>query len=253
MQHPILSKPASRTEVRLAVHEEIFRRFPGYVRGVVVASGVDNGPSCSRLGALLRAEEETLRRRPDIESPAQWPEIAVWREAYRSLGAKPGRFRCSLEALVRRVLKGHSVPSIHRLVDLANLISLRHLVPAGGHALEEVTGDLELRVAQGGESFLPLGSEDKEILSPGEVIFAEGDRVLTRRWTWRQGQHTVVESASRQVEFNIDGLPPISVDRVQRAGDDLIDLLARFCGGRFRFRILTAERPEFDLVSLGEA
>ena len=233
--------------VYLEVGEQIFRRFPGYVRGVVVAAELTNGPSGDELHELLRAEEEALRHRAGDTSPASWPEVASWREAFRSFGASPGKFRCSLEALSRRVLKGSSLPTIHRLVDIANLVSLRHRLPVGGHALEEVRSPLRLRFSRGGETFEPLGDPAVEVLSAGEVIYAEGDRVLTRRWAWRQGKHTILTPESRSVEFNLDGLPPVSERAVRLAGEELMSLLARFCGGRFRFEILTAERPRVPL------
>ena len=38
-----------------AVAPEVFERFPGYVRGLVIAHGVTNGPSSPELVELLRA------------------------------------------------------------------------------------------------------------------------------------------------------------------------------------------------------
>jgi hypothetical protein len=45
---------------------EIFERFPGYVRGVVVAHGVGNGPAPEVLVAMLREAETSVRERPGI-------------------------------------------------------------------------------------------------------------------------------------------------------------------------------------------
>ncbi|MDD9417934.1 phenylalanine--tRNA ligase beta subunit-related protein, partial [Staphylococcus aureus] len=84
------------------------------------------------------------------------------------------------EALARRALRGEALPAINALVDIGNLISLHHLVPVGGHAIDGVTGDIALRPATGQESFVPFGSDQVECPLPGEVIFAEGDTVLTR-------------------------------------------------------------------------
>lgn len=230
-----------------SISNEIFQRFPGYVRGVVVARGVRNHPSPKVLVQRLREAEESVRDELKIEQLAETPRIKSWREAYRSFGAKPSEFRSSIEALVRRVLRGDPLPSINALVDIGNVVSLRHLVPAGGHAIDVLTGDIALRPATGREEFIPFGSDKMEHPVPGEVIFAEGDTVLTRRWTWRQANHTLTQLETRAIEFNVDGLPPVSPVEVERACVEIIELVGRFCGGETRWELLSESHPSLGL------
>ena len=89
-----------------AVSPEIFARYPGYVRGVVIAHGVKNGSSPAELVQMLREAEESVRARVDPEQVAEEPRIKSWREAYRAFGARPAEFRSSVEAMARRVLRG---------------------------------------------------------------------------------------------------------------------------------------------------
>jgi DNA/RNA-binding domain of Phe-tRNA-synthetase-like protein len=229
------------------VGDEVFLRFPGYSRGVVLAYGVINGASPPDLVRLLRSAEETLRSHVTSEGIAAHPRIASWRAAYASFGAKPAKFRSSVEAMARRVLRGEELPSISALVDIGNVVSLRHLVPAGGHAIDVVTASLCLRPADGTEEFTPFGSEEVEHPEPGEIIFAEEDRVLTRRWTWRQANHTLLVPSTGAVEYNVDGLPPVANAEVEDICRELADLIGRFCGGRMRFELLTREHPRMSL------
>ncbi len=216
------------------VSADIFQRFPGYVRGVVVAHDVTNHASPDDLIGLLREAEGSVRGRVSLEQVAEHPRIKSWRDAYRAFGAKPSEFRASIEALVRRVLRSEPLPSINALVDIGNLVSLRHLVPAGGHAIDVLTGDIALRFATGREEFVPFGSDQTEHPLPGEVVFVEGDTVLTRRWTWRQANHTLTRLETRAIVFNVDGLPPVSPAEVQEACQEIAALVGRFCGGRTR-------------------
>lgn len=229
------------------IADEIFQRFPGYVRGVVIAHELANGPSPPALLDLLREAEASVRARIEPEAVAEAPRIKAWREAYRAFGAKPSEFRSSIEAMARRALKNERLPAINALVDIGNLISLRHLLPAGAHAIDVLAGDIALRPATGAEQFLAFGSSETEYPLPGEIIFAEGDTVLTRRWTWRQAQHTLTLPASRAVEFNIDGLAPVYASEVEQAGVEIMELVARFCGGRARFALLDREHPSVSL------
>jgi DNA/RNA-binding domain of Phe-tRNA-synthetase-like protein len=226
-----------------AVAGEVFASFPEYRRGVVLAYDVRNGGSPDELVKVLRAEEASARGRLNVETLTAEPRLASWREAFRRLGYKPGDFRPSIEALLRRVLRGQELPSINALVDIGNIVSLRYLLPIGGHAVDELTGDIALRPATGAEVFIPFGSEEIEHPLLGEFIFAEGEKVLTRRWIWRQANHTLTLPETTAVEFNIDALPPALEADVQAAAGEIRDLVERFCGGRCRFEILSRQQP----------
>ncbi len=231
-----------------SISPEIFVRFPGYVRGVVVAHEVDNGPSPTDLVQMLREAEESVRARLSLEQIAEEPRIKCWRDAYRAFGAKPAEFRSSVEAMARRALRGDELPAINALVDIGNVVSLRHLIPAGGHAIDLLNGDIELRFATGDEEFVPFGSEEMEHPVPGEVVFVEGNTVLTRRWTWRQGNHTLTLPETRAIEFNVDGLPPVSRAEIEAACAEVAELIRRFCGGTSRIDYLTVDNPRISLA-----
>ena len=229
-----------------SIAEAVFLKFPEYARGVLVARDVQNGESPSPLVEMLRAEEASVRERLKVEEIAAHPRIASWREAYRTAGIKPSEFRSSIEAMARRVLHNQELPSINALVDIGNILSLRHILPIGAHALDPVSHDIALRPATGEEVFVPFGSEAEHPV-PGEIIFAEGNTVLTRRWSWRQANHTLTVPATRAIEFNVDGLPPVPKSEVEEIGKELASMVERFCGGRMRFEILTRQNPRMAL------
>jgi DNA/RNA-binding domain of Phe-tRNA-synthetase-like protein len=150
--------------------------------------------------------------------------------------------------MVRRVLSNHELPIINTLVDIGNVLSLRHLVPTGGHAIDEVEEDIILRPANGEETFVPFGSDQVEHPIPGEIVFVEGNTVLTRRWSWRQANHTLTLPTTTAIEFNVDGLPPVPESEVRNICQETIDMVSRFCGGRTRFEILSRENPRIKLT-----
>lgn len=234
-------------DLTYSIAPEVFAAFPEYRRGVVLAFDVGNGDSPPELVQLLRQEEERARGRLKMETLTSEPRLASWREAFRQLGYKPGDFRPSIEALLRRVLRNQELPSINVLVDIGNIVSLRHVLPVGGHALDVLTQDIALRPATGSEVFIPFGSEEAEHPAPGEFIFTEGEKVLTRRWIWRQATHTLTLPATTAIEFNIDGLPPASAADVEAAEMDLMALVGRFCGGSARWAVLDRQNPRLAL------
>ena len=224
--------------------KEIFEMYPGYVRGVVVARGVTNGEQeNTEILALLREAEETVRQRSDLEDISQHPRIASWRAAYAKFGARPSKFHSSIEAMVRRVRKGGELPYINDLVALGNSISLRYLLPVGGHDVGVAERDLWLKLAQGDELFTPFGTEIVENPEPGEVVYLDDKQVLCRRWTWRQAQHTILTPESRHVAINVDGLPPVTARETEAICEELAGLVRKFCGGEVACRYLREDNP----------
>ncbi len=233
--------------IRYYIAPQVFDHFPGYFRAVVLARGVANIPSPAELISLLRAAEEHARRQLDGQDITAHARISAWREAYRSLGIKPAEYRPSMEAMLRRVLNGRQLPAINALVDIGNIVSLRHLLPVGGHAIDGLQADIALRPAHGREVFIPFVSGQPEHPEAGEFIFAEADTVLTRRWTWRQSSHTMTTLDTSDIEFNVDALPPVSQADAAAACREISELTARFCGGQMSVHVLSRENPSIRL------
>jgi DNA/RNA-binding domain of Phe-tRNA-synthetase-like protein len=232
--------------IQFSISHDIFRLFPGYCRGIVFALGVQNGPSSPRLIEEIRGAENVIRNQIKPEEVAIQPRIQSWREAYRTFGAKPSEYRSSIESLTRRAIK-EAIPSISTLVDIGNLVSLKYLVPVGGHAIDVVEHDIELRLARGDEEFIAFGTQILEQPLPGEVIFVEENTVLTRRWTWRQANHTLVVQETKAIEINVDGLPPVTRSEVETICKEVMLLVEHYCGGQCSYAILNVENPQVSI------
>ena len=105
----------------------------------------------------LRVEtEELVRRHWRLDSLAKDPVVSAVRGLFRAAGCDPTRYRPSSEALLRRVLKGEPLPSIHPLVDLNNCLSLRLAVPCCVLARDSIAAPLTFRGGQPGEAMESL-------------------------------------------------------------------------------------------------
>ena len=240
-------KEAILGDIFYSISDEIFAFFPEYVRGVVLAYEVANTGSTPRLIEMLRDAEASVRDRLNLDELTAHPRIASWREAFREVGIKPSEFRASIEAMTRRALRHQELPSINVLVDIGNILSLRHLLPIGAHAIDVVSQDIALRKATGEEEFVPFGSEQVEHPAPGEIIFVEGKTVLTRRWSWRQANHSLTLPTTTAIEFNVDGLPPVKESDVKEICLELMELVRQFCGGQMRYEVLSRQNPRIAL------
>jgi DNA/RNA-binding domain of Phe-tRNA-synthetase-like protein len=113
-------------------------------------------PEGASLGALLQTEVERARRDWSLGSLAEQPAVAALRRLFRTAGCDPTRYRPASEALLRRVLKGGDLPSIHPFVDLNNCLSLRLAVPCCVMAEGTFEGPFILRTGAEGESYESL-------------------------------------------------------------------------------------------------
>ena len=233
----------------LLVAGEIFERYPEVVLGVVTVHGIDNSGAGDALSGPLRHEEERVRAALAGIQISEHPHIAPWREAYRKFGAKPKNHPSSIENLARRVLKGQSVPHINPLVDLYNVISLRHLVPVGGEDLDRIQGDVRLTLATDHEPPVHLlGEPEPRPPKPGEVIYTDDLGTLCRRWNWKEAERTKLTAATRHAFLVIEGLPPVGRDLVAQAAEELAALIREHCGGEVAVALIDRERPRASLA-----
>jgi DNA/RNA-binding domain of Phe-tRNA-synthetase-like protein len=235
-------------DIRYRIDQSLFSAHPDYRRGVVVVRGANNAATGTKLQAILRNEELRLRERLSNFNIVDVPVIAAWRDAFRQFGAKPSEHRSSIEALTRRILKPDQLPSINPLVDIGNIVSLRHLLPAGVHPLPPAGAQLELRPTIAGDSFLPVDGSPGEQPAPGEIVFSLSNEVLTRRWTWRQAAGTQTLAHATEVFFNVDGLPPSNPDLVFAAMRDIEEMVHEHTGGRVVLSaVLFKDQLEFSI------
>ena len=227
---------------------EVFDRYPEAHVGVLTARDIevvhsDPGLERTKIGALSVAEEKL-----GGESATRHPFIASWREMYRSFGTKPGDYRPSAEALVRRALKTGGLPTINTAVDAYNAVSVRHLIPMGGFDLDRVAGDIRLRFSAGGEEFTPLGSDKTELTYLGEVVYVDDERILTRRWNYRDCDETKITTGTSNVVLFVDGPEGVPRSAVEDALLDLERLLRDICGGDIRSGVACADENEVVLL-----
>jgi DNA/RNA-binding domain of Phe-tRNA-synthetase-like protein len=155
--------------------------------------------------AVWRAEWADAAAASVYGNAQSHPRVRPWRDRFQGLGVSGKQFPSSIEALLRRALKGGEPLAIYPLVNWYNALSLRHVVPAGGFDLDVVAtlgGLLELRLTRAGDSFTALDAETAapgELVAPGEVAYAAGQTVLTRHFVWRQARAGLIARETRDV------------------------------------------------------
>lgn len=203
------------------VQDEVFEKLPHACFGVVVARGLDNRDLQPSVESLLDAAIDQIRKRLEGANVKEVPEIAIYRKAFQTLGFNPNKFMCSIEALVKRILKGGAFPRVNSVVDLGNAVSLKHILPIGAHDLLASTEDIAIRFTQKDDSFIPFGTTAPEAVDAGELVYARGNSIKTRRWIWRQSESGKITGESTDIFYPIDGFTGENDQAVLAARDQL--------------------------------
>lgn len=201
-----------------SVAAAVWREFPDYRALSVTARS-------------FRSAATTLSGSPLV--PPAWMEghLESWRVAFRRFGANPKKTPSSVEALWKRVSKSGVLPAIDPLVDLYNTLSIRFGAPFGGEDADCYESVPRLVLASGTEPFDTVrdGAPVTEYAEPGEIVWCDNRGVTCRRWNWRQCKRTALTARSTNLWFIIDRLPPMPVDGLFRAGEELEAGLRTIC------------------------
>jgi DNA/RNA-binding domain of Phe-tRNA-synthetase-like protein len=226
----------------------VLQRFPAVVGGVIHATGVTNGPTPPDLAEAFDAESIAVRARIGKTPLSELPTLAAWRRVFREFGVDPTQYRSAAEALLRRLTKQGELPSIGTLVDLANLVSIRHALPVAVFDQRALFGGMTVRFARGDERWVDLGSSATEHPEPGEVIFAdEADVVSARRWCWRQSAASAVRLDTTEILVTVEGHHETASGDVARALAGLQSLLGTYAApATIRGAILSSRTPSFE-------
>ncbi|OIK02200.1 B3/B4 domain-containing protein [Streptomyces monashensis] len=214
------------TDIRIA--PAVAEAFPDTLIAVVTATGLRGREPWPHTVTALEELEQRLADGSWAPADETDPRIEAWHTAYRSFGTNPRRIRPSVDALGRRMAKKGGLPRINPAVDSYNSVSVRHGLPSGAFDLDHVAGDIDIRHADGTESFTPLGEPDTvETPKPGEIIYADSEIVLTRHWNHRDAHRTRVTEDSTRVAFVLETLhADRDGDLLKVAADELQGLLA---------------------------
>lgn len=233
--------------MKFSVSSEVFEKLDNVCFGVIVAKGIDNSLVKNDIVEKLDQSIKDCENKFKDTKVKELERILYYRDAFKELGINPNKFMSSIEAMLTRTSKGKGLPNISPIVDLGNAVSLKYMVPLGAHDIDTLEGDIEVRFSKEGDSFIPLGTEETEILEDGELIYSAGDNVRTRRWIWRQSEQGKITDESKNIFFPIDGFTDKNYDSVISARDELASLLKEVFSCDVKVGFIDKNNTEFEI------
>ena len=234
---------------KFIVDPEFWTLFPEAKIGVLSVKDVQESitldkTSAQEIKAILDQANDYAKKYVPNETISENELVQVWRQAYSKFPTKKGA-RCSIEALLKRVLHGTPVGSIAPSVDITNAISLRYAFPIGAENMDAFVGDLHCGPMKGGEDFLPIGSDKEEPPLAGEIAYYDEAGVICRCWNWRDGQRTEVTDATTKEFIAMECVEPSRYEDLEKALNDLESLLKKYVGAVTVYKqIIDKDHPE---------
>lgn len=233
--------------MQFSIQKELFDLLPDLTIGVVVAAGVDNTRTSQDIDTLWVRTIDEARRNFNVDKAQDHPRVRPWRSAFTKLGISGSKFPSSIESIARRILKGDPLPKINPLVDLYNSVSIKYLVPMGGHDLDTLEGNIDLRFAEGWEPFTPMGGGETMAVPKGELVYRDGREVLTRNWVWRQCEKDKATEKTKNIFIPIDVLGEVGSEIANAIIQDLSHLIPGYLGGSIFSTTLNKENASCPL------
>lgn len=232
--------------MKFKLSNKILEKYPELRVGFIVVKNLDNSSYNEEIQGLIRDVEKKTKELIDPEKVPEIPAVAKWREIYKSFGAKPSKYRNSVEALIKRVLKTE-LYKINSLVDIYNYISIKHTMTVGGEDLDNVEGELVLDFASGDEEFIALGSEENTPPWKGEVVYKDDKGVVCRCWNYREADRTKLTEKTKNAIIVIENIIPDRDEDLNKALEELKELVKRYCGGDIMVSILDKNTQEKEI------
>ena len=221
---------------KFIIDDNFFDVLPDVNIAVLILKNVDEKKKLSsedskKLEDLLKESNEIARKYITSDIISENEVVKIWRETYQKFPTKKGA-RCSVENLLKRVLHGKPVGNIFPSVDITNSISLKYALPIGAEDRDKIDGDIHLGIMNGGEKFLPIGSDKEEPPLEGEIAYFDDYGVICRCLNWRDGIRTEINDNTTSEFIAMECVDPTRIEDLKNAIDELEKLMVKYMGAK---------------------
>ena len=203
--------------MKLEIEPQIFERIPG----LIVISGIAEVGDANTAGIAeyLKKSWDKLTGEVKQTGYKNHPMVLQWREALTEAQIPINNFPPSIEAIAKRTEKVADPFSISPIVDTYNAISMDLALPFGAYDVNQLQGNLKLRISAGNENFMPMMGKAEEQTLNSEIVYSDDTTVLTRQFLWRQSEKGKILNTTTKIIFVCELLDSMGDETLTRATD----------------------------------
>lgn len=214
----------------LKISDELESKFHGLRALLIKVRDIDVKTELSELEDYKIEVANIVKEKWELDQLKENPTFRAYRDFFWRIGVDPTKIRPASEALIRRLLRGRSLPKINTFVDAYNLASILTSIPLAAFDEDGLMGDIIMREASSGEEFLGIGMKKPIVLKGGEAVVDDGEKLIAI-YPYRDAEKCKITLSTKNVLMLICGVPNINEDTLLNAGRIAVDLTTDFCGG----------------------
>jgi len=141
--------------MNITISEEIKKKTPQFSVGVLECD-VTISHNAS-LDAIIHELETNFSKQYDINDVVGMNVIKEGRDAYKTYGKDPSRYRLAVESLIRRIVKGNQLYRINNVVDIGNIVSIETKKSIAVLDKDKIQGDIFIRLGRETDVYEGIG------------------------------------------------------------------------------------------------
>ena len=153
-------------------------------------------------------------------------------ELHQAVGVSRRKNLPASENLIKLLIKRNDLVHINKAVDIYNIISIDSKLCLGAHDIDKVSGNVRLKITDGTEKFIPLGSEEAKPVASGEYSFVDDDNDIICWLDIRQVDKTKVTESSKNVLYLVIGNKENTYEELEKVANEIIETTTKYCGGK---------------------
>ena len=200
------------------------------IKGVRIHD-IDNTVYSSSLNDYIDVHVKRLLKNNSLEVLKEDRIIQGFYELHKEVGIPKRKNLPASENLLKNLLKKQEFHKINPLVDLYNLISMDTKLALGSHDLDKTEGNITLRLTQGNENYIPLGSVESKEVKAGIYSYIDDENDIICYSEIRQVDKTKVTEESKDVFFIVQGNQATTDKYLEDVAQELITVVTYYLGG----------------------
>ncbi len=165
------------------------------------------------------------------------PHFVGYRELHKQVGVKSKSLVASPESLIKILQKHNSLRPINYIVDTYNYIAIKNKVSIGAHDTELINGNVDLRIVDGNERFIPLGETNSQTVHAGEYCYVDGSNEIICRLDCRQCDKTKTSENTKSCLFIIQGNKYIQPELLEDVAKEIVDIFKLGIDSQIQYHI----------------
>ena len=187
-------------------------------------SNIDDSFFTNSLKNEIEHYYKTFTDSCSFEEIANESSIKGYQLLHEKVGAADKSLVASPESLMKILFKHKTLRSINPIVDAYNYIAIKNRVSIGAHDMEQIEGNVDLRLSEGDECFIPLGKNKPQPINAGEYCYIDDANEVICRLDCRQCDKTKTSANTKSCLFIIQGNEFIPSTLLNSTADELLDI-----------------------------